>query len=105
MGNSGRFTIGFPGFLSIDPGPVAPRFGSRRGVLAIQRDLELAQIALLHIMDRGGRSCCNGFVIGRLSPYNFPRFGQLAAPAFRDANDFRLKPIDRPPGRKNYGAL
>lgn len=103
MGDSGRFTIGFPEFLSIDPGLFAP--GHRRAGMAVRRVRNPVQSAPRHIMDRGGRFSCNGFVIGRLSPYNFPRFGQLAAPAFRDANDFRLKPIDRPPGRKNYGAL
>ena len=103
MGDSGRFTIGFPEFLSIDPGLFAP--GNRRAGIATGRVRGPAQIAPRHIMGRGGRLGCNGFVIGRLSPYNLPRFGQLAASAFYDANDFRLKPMNRPPGRKNHGAL
>ena len=103
MGDSGRFTIGFPEFLSIDPGLVAP--GHRRAGGAIARVRTTAQSAPRHIVGRGGRYGCNGFVIGRLSPYNLPRFGQLAAPALYDANDFRLKPINRPSGRKNDGAL
>ena len=103
MGDSGRFTIGFPEFLSIDPGLFAP--GHRRAGMAVRRVRIPVQSAPRHIVDRGGRCGCNGFVIGRPSPYNLPRFGQLAAPASYDANDFRLKPINRPSGRKNDGAL
>jgi hypothetical protein len=59
----------------------------------------------VHTIYRVGLRCCNRFVIGQLSPYNLPRFDQPAATASGEANDFRLQPINRPPGRKNYGAL